>query len=259
MTRDTVANTDEKYFFDQNIFDEDGNIEGEIIEEEEPPVPVFSEAELAAARRKAFEDGKAEATQAEKSSRAQHLANVLEQLSADFSSLFTQETAREKLYEREAVSLVQSVFEKLFPYYAEKTGFEELAEALKEVIETRSGQQKVLVCVAPDVVEGVNAFLDKLRAHNPAVSFDVESDETLSGTACRLSWDHGGALHDTNAMAEEVLGILNDGLAAKGANSHYERDIQPSEEGAEHTDAEPTSGDDAPTPQDPVLEEKPDE
>ncbi len=220
MTRETVTNIKEKFFFDQNIFDEDGNIEAEILEEEEPPPPMFSEAELEAEKKAAFEKGDAQAREEEEKSRGQHLAIVLETLSRDIATLFVQEHEREKLYEREAVALTRSLFEKLFPYYAEKTGFDELSSALETVISGQSGKQKVQVQVGCEFSEGVDAFLKKLESQNSDLRFDVQGDESLAGTSCKLSWASGGALHDTQAMAEEILRILKDGLAGNAATGH---------------------------------------
>lgn len=258
MTKETVSHSSEKFFFDQNIFDEDGNIESELIEDEEPPIPTFSEEQLETAKRKAFQQGHNKASEEEKNSREQHLAQVMEVLSTDIATLFAQEKAREELYEREAVNLVQSVFEKLFPFYAEEAGFSELTSALKEIIESRSSTQKILVQVAPEFTDGVTTFLNTLKEQNPAFLFEVCGEQSLQGTACRLSWENGGALHDTEAMAEEILGILKDGLAAKGANSHDKRDIQSSD--AEDSNALPeedTAQEDKPDQAE--LKEKPDE
>ncbi|MCB9982331.1 MAG: hypothetical protein H6861_01480 [Rhodospirillales bacterium] len=214
----------QKFFFDVNIFDEYGNIESELIEDEEPPVPVFSEAELEAAKKAAFKNGHEQATVEAKNSRAQNLASVLEALSKDMATLFAQEAARAKLYEHEAVALTRHVFEKLFPYYAKEAGFGELTGALEHVLETHARQSLILMRVAPDMVEGVETFLQRLQSQNPEFRFTVRGDDTLQGHACALSWEDGGALHNNDAMAAEILGILRegtqDGLAGENANRH---------------------------------------
>jgi hypothetical protein len=213
-----VADTKEKFLFDQNIFDEHGNIEG-FPEGEDAPV-LFSEAELEAAKKEAFERGRAQAAQEATDSREHKLSVVLETLSKDMRALFAQETAREKLYEREAVALTRQVFEKLFPYMAEKHGFEELSGALETVLRGHSGKSCVQVRVHPASSEGVTNFLRELQAKSPDIRFEVLGDETLGAGACKLSWECGGALHDTGAAAEEVLGILKDGLAGNAQASH---------------------------------------
>ena len=224
MRTKTVEDIKQKFFFDHNIFDADGNIESELLEEEEPPIPVFSEAELEAAKKAAFQNGHEQAMQEAKASRAQHLAGVLGALAKDMTSLFAQEDARERLYEREVVALVSQIYEKLFPHYAEKAGFGELTAALGNVLGNHSRQSLVLVRIHPDVSDGVEKFLQKLQSQNPELRYTVQGDETLSAYSCSLSWEDGGALHNNEALAEEILGILKDGskdgLAGGAAKRH---------------------------------------
>ena len=258
MIKDTVSNaSEEKFFFDQNVFDEEDVNDAEL-EEEEPPPPVFSEDELEAAKNAAFQKGHAQATLEEKNSREQHLATLLQTLTKDMSTLFAQEEAREKLYEREVVALTSSIFEKLFPVYASAHSFDELKSALGSVLQSHGQKQDVIVRVNPDYSEGVETFLQTLKQSDPNIRFSVQSDETLQGTTCNLSWKDGGALHDNEALANEILGILQDGLAAQPSKGHDSEDTgqmgaaEPPETVSEPQTPE-TSSDN------PALEEKPDE
>ena len=258
MIKDTVSNaSEEKFFFDQNVFDEEDVNDAEI-EEEEPPPPVFSEEELEAAKKSAFQKGHAQATLEEKNSREQHLATLLQTLTKDMSTLFAQEQAREKLYEDEVVALTHSIFQKLFPVYAAEHSFDELKNALGSVLQSHAQKQEVIVRVNPDFSEGVEAFLQDLKQTDPHIRVSVQSDDTLVGAACALSWKDGGALHDNAAMADEILGILQDGLAAQPSTGHD------SEETGQMNEAEPPEAISEPqTPEtssdNPDLEEKPDE
>ena len=256
MNREAVAEADEKFFFDQNIFDED-HIDPALLEEEEPPPPSFSEEELAAAKQAAFQDGHDQATQKEKQSRSQQLAIVMETMSRDMASLFQAESAREKLYEREVVQLTLSTFEKLFPFYSEKAGFDEMRAAMEQVIQAHQGQKTILVRVNPELSEGVTATLKVLQEKNPDVRFTVQGDETVQGTNCKLSWEDGGALHDTAEMAENILNILKDGLAGEGANRHDNESASADAVEAPQAASEPSSSDEE--PDDPALKEKSDE
>ena len=89
MNTDTKPRKEQKFFFDQNNFDDDHE---EEVEEIEPPPPMFSEAELESAKRKAFKEGHNEATLEEKNSRAQHLNAVMDQILANMSTLFENES-----------------------------------------------------------------------------------------------------------------------------------------------------------------------
>jgi len=225
MTKEPVANTYEKFFFNQNIFDEDHEVEDEILEEEPPP-PVFSEAELEAEKKSAFQEGYAKATEEERNSRSQNLANLMQTLAQDMSTLFVREADREARYEEESVRLTLNILQKLYPHYAQEHDFNALKNVLESVIRNHNQKQIIQIRVTPDMVEGVQSFMEKLQNTNPELRLNVQGDENLQGTACKLSWDDGGVLHDTKAMAQEILEILKDGLAGKRANSHDEKDVQ---------------------------------
>lgn len=224
MNTDTKPRKDQKFFFDQNNFDDDHE---EELEDLEPPPPMFSEAELEAAKKKAYQEGHNDATLHEKNSRAQHLNAVMDQVLANMGTLFDQENAREKRYEDEAVSLTRSIFETVFPYYSQREGYNELLHALKTITDKHSKQDGVVVHVNPDLVEGITTYLKKIETKNPDIRFEVAGDAHITDTRCRLSWKSGGAAHDPKALAQEILAILDDGLAGKPTNSHDNEGTQP--------------------------------
>ena len=226
MSTDTKTLSDEKFFFDQHNFDDHHEEEPEDLE---PPPPVFSEAELAAAKKKAYQEGHNAATLAEKDSRAQHLNMVMDQVLAQMGSIFDQENTREERYEAEAVNLTRSIFETVYPHYAERAGFDELLSALKTITDKYSKQDAVVVRINPDFVDGITTYLKKIETKNPDIRFEVKGDANIKDTACRLSWKNGGAAHDPQALAQEILAILDDGLAGRTTNSHDDSEMQSSD------------------------------
>lgn len=255
MSTDTKTLDDEKFFFDQHNFDDDHEEEPEELE---PPPPVYSEAQLEAAKKKAYQDGHNAATLAEKESRAQHLNMVMDRVLAEVSVVFAHEDEREARYETEAVNLTRAVFETAFPYYAERVGFDEMLNALKTITDKYSKQDAVTVRINPDYVDGITTYLKKIEVKNPDIRFDVTGDANIKDTTCRLSWNKGGAAHDPGALAQEILAILDDGLAGRPTNSHDNEDTQSSEAPAQET--QETIAEDAQTDDDnPDLKEQPDE
>jgi flagellar assembly protein FliH len=223
MTSANVGKRDEKFLFNVNVFDAEVPDDLEAVEENlPPPPPTYSQAELDAAKTKSFEEGKALADAEAKASRAQFLANVLANISKEMTKLFDSEDLREASYEFEAVRLTERVFAHVYPLYAEATGFDELKGALRQIIKAHNGSGHVRVSVHPDMTEGVEGFLAKLSELNPDLRFSVKGEERLGPGACALSWDHGGAVRDTEAMAVEIQRILKEALAARGAKGHDE-------------------------------------
>ncbi|MCB1531649.1 MAG: hypothetical protein KDJ35_02155 [Alphaproteobacteria bacterium] len=213
-------NETKKFFFHMNIFDDD--VEDEV--EETPPPPVFSEEELADARKSGYEKGKAdgsdEASKAEKSSRAQLVATVLQQIGEKTDDLFTQEQKRGKLYEREAVELCLHVFEKMFPHYNKEHGFEELKASISNILEKQQNQIKIQIYVQPDIVEAIQKMIAELKNKGFQAVITVEADENLPHGGCKMSWHDGGALHDPEALAEQIKALMQQTLAGTAPNSH---------------------------------------
>lgn len=222
MERPTLQASDnkkkeEKFFFNMNNFDDDF-VEEEIIEE--PPPPVFSEAELDAAKRQAYAKGHEEGITEERNSREQTLAKIMDRISASTATLFAQETAREALYEREAVTLTLSIFEKLFPVYQAAHGFEELKAQLQAVLESQSGQSSIHIKVSTGYAEGVENYMKMISQKNEALSFKITVDESLDEGDIKLLWADGGAIRHVETMAQEIKTKLQEVLAGSGANVH---------------------------------------
>ncbi|MGH1399293.1 MAG: hypothetical protein ACRBCT_08780 [Alphaproteobacteria bacterium] len=209
-----------------NVFDEDEIEEEEIIEEDlPPPPPTFSEDELAAAKAAAHAQGHAAATKEAQESRSKFVADSLHKIAQDTMTLFAAEAAREKAYEREVLALCVGIFEKLFPIYAEKHGFDELSAQVEQVLQEHSGKGAIELRIAPDMVDAMQAFMSKLSEKHGDLHFTVSGDEGLAGDAVQLLWADGGAVRDTGTMAAQVLAKMQELLAGTGATSHDGEEI----------------------------------
>jgi flagellar assembly protein FliH len=213
MTGRNLQNNKEKFYFNVNIFDEKE-------EPSEPPPPMFSEAELEAARQKSFAEGKQQGLKESAASREQQIAKVLDKLAQDTSVLFAAEATREKTYEYEAVRLCLAVFQKAFPLYQEKFGFDGLKRELETILKRQEGQKLITIFVTPDVADGVNEHLTKLKNAGLDLHFTVQGDETLTPGASRLSWSDGGAVHNPETLANEIEAVLKDLLAGTAPKVH---------------------------------------
>jgi flagellar assembly protein FliH len=226
----------EKFLFDMHVFDApEPDDPAPVAEDIPPPPPVFSEDELEAVRAAAFAQGKAEGEALSRASREQQITNALERVARDMKSLFSGEDLREKTYELEAVALCERVFAHAFPLYAKKTGFEEMKAALRDVIARHNGAGHIRIRVAPDMAQGVEEFMNQISAQSADLRFTVQGEDALSANSCRLSWEYGGAVRDSEAMAREITAILQETLAGQGAKGHDSHEI--------HPDAQPARAD----------------
>jgi flagellar assembly protein FliH len=216
MTDKALPAKEEKYFFNANIFDEDRIDDANA----EPPPPVFSEAELDAAKQKSLQEGRRVAAEEAKASREQFIAQLLQKIEQDLPTLFAAEQKRERTYEQEAVRLTLYLFEKLFPLYNEKQGFAELKDAMTHVLRRQENQKQITVVVAPSCAKEIEKHIATLGFSAPGREFTVKGDETLAEGAFRLSWSDGGAVRDSEALAEEIKASLQQVLAGDAAKGH---------------------------------------
>lgn len=208
-----------KFLFDTHIFDEP-DVEEIPAEPPPPPPPTFSEHQLEAARKAAFEQGRQQGLQEEKASREQKTSELIAVIIADTQTLFAAEIARGKLYEEEAVKLTQAVFGQLFPLYQAHQGFAELKAVLSDIIARQIDQAEVLIEVAPSQKQEVEAHIHSITRPGGKAAFSVQGSESLAEGQCKLSWTHGGALYNAPAMAAEIRSLLEETLANNAGNSH---------------------------------------
>lgn len=212
-TKNKKAGNAEKFFFDQNCFDDD-YVE-EIIEEEPPP-PVFSEEELAAARKEGYEHGKKDGLAEAAASREKHVAGLLETISRHFKTLFDAEQQRARQYEGEAVMLAHAIFAKLFPALDQRNGLGEIEAVIRHVLENHREQPGIVIEVRSDYREDVARRLGAFPGVAAAGGgITVNGADDLGPGDCRMHWHNGGGGRDAGLLAEEIYKQLEHILADK--------------------------------------------
>ncbi len=258
MTSETIEKKKpEKFLFGTHNFDEPDEDDLDA----DPPPPTYSQEDLDAATRdaaaKAHAKGREEAFAEAKASLDQQVANVLGAINQNIGRIIDAELTREKSYEQESVRLSLAVFKKIFPHIQEKYGFEELSNILEKTVNNQEVQSKISIQVPPEVHLGVQAFIEQtFPSAAQSRKIEVLPNETVPAGGCKLSWSDGGAVRDTQAIADEITRLMEEALAGTGANVHDSGDenIQASA-GQDDIDQEPVSQE----PEEGPTEETPDE
>jgi flagellar assembly protein FliH len=193
----------EKFLFNVNIFDPQ-------TEPEAPPPPVFSESEIAEARRLGFEEGKRAGIKENTEAREKTIVQILDTIAKHYAGLFAAEFEREKRFEREAVEVAKAVFENLFPVFQKKFGFDEMINVMTEILQRQQGSKTINILVAHDAVQNVSERINAIKASGAEINFNVMADDTIGPGACRMAWADGGAAHDPAARAAQISAALKD-------------------------------------------------
>lgn len=197
-----------KFLFDLNNFDlaEEEEI---VIEEEEidvePPPPTFSEDELEASKAVAHAAGRNEGILEERGKREQSIADILNNISENFSSLFAAEVYRERQYEEESLKLALEIIDLLAPSLNNRLGEESLKNSLKHVLQSQSEQSEVRIEVHPETASEIDAVIETIWPDKEsAPRYKVVADSTLEKGACKLSWKDGGMIREPKKMANDI-------------------------------------------------------
>lgn len=195
-----------KFMFDVNDFDEKD--EADILPEEPPPPPpppTFSEAQMEAARREGLARGRQEAAAEAEASRERRVADLLETISREFSTLFAAEDLRNAQYEAESVRLSLAILQRLFPAMNQKYGLGEIQRAISDVLEKQRAQVVIKLEVQPDYVETIRDHVQRvLKQANITGECQVSGNQALGPGDVRMSWPDGGAFRESAVMAEDI-------------------------------------------------------
>lgn len=238
---------DRKFFFDLHDFD------APEVEPEEapPPPPTYSQEEIEAARLTAQEQGRQKGLSESAASREQKIAQLLQQISTQFATIFAAEQERESRYEEEVIALVLQSLDKLFPSLNERLGLYEMQQAIARVLKTASDQSEITIRVAPDFVADTEAVIAPIRNKeiNPP-NFHIVPDDTLDAGDCRLQWRDGGAVrnaaHLAAAIHDTLLSLLPDTFR-----------MEPPSESTDRTDAVNNDINEPDTPESPESDPVP--
>jgi flagellar assembly protein FliH len=203
----------EKFLFDLNSFDEDH-------EEEEldlpPPPPTFSEEELEAAKSLSFEQGRQKGLEEATLSRERYIADTLDKITQNFSTLFQLEDTRISIFERESVELSRLVISKIFPALTEKHGMEEIVHFITEVIRSHQNQNVIVIEVCTDYTQAIQEHIDTLatKLHFNG-QCEILANDTIEKGDCKISWKNGGALRDIDELLNDILNQIDKILSDK--------------------------------------------
>lgn len=197
-----------KFLFDLNNFDIDNIDEPEIIEEEieiEPPPPTFSQEEMEAAKTIAHTKGVNQGHVEEKQEREQKIAEILKDISDNFSSLFAAETYREKQYEEEALKLGLEIISILAPSLNDRLGHEALKSSMKNVLKRQTKQTKIKIEVSPEFASDITEYIDNIWLDKDSAPLcKVVANSDLEKGACQIHWTDGGMIRDPKKTASDI-------------------------------------------------------
>lgn len=188
------------------LFDEDFDLpppgpEPEVIE------PVFTAAELLAARDEAARDSRdsalAEAAATARAGACHALAEIAAQIAAARA-----EAASIAEQSAEAIArLLLDCFATALPALSARHGPGEVAAMLREILPALRREPKITVRVNPQLVPAISEAMHGFDADLATRVLLVPSDALALGDA-RINWEHGAAARDAKSLWRQIENVL---------------------------------------------------
>jgi flagellar assembly protein FliH len=180
--------------------------------------PSFSEAELQsaaeAARQKGEEAGIAKGRAEANSQQEKQIVSAIAGVSSALGALAK---AQGRIAEGagHAIELSLAIARKLHPALAERGGLTEIEAILAECLETLKREKRLVVYVAPALLDAMMERLDRMTS---AAGFEgrvvLIGDEAMTGSDCRVEWADGGVERDAMQTWREIEAALDRYLSA---------------------------------------------
>lgn len=188
------------------LFDEDFDLPPQSLEPEVIQ-PVYSVAELMAAREAAVQEGRDLAqTEADASGRAAARL-ALTEIAAQLGAARTAATEIAEQTSEAIARLLLDCFATAFPALSASHGGNEVAVLVRTILPALHREPKIAVRVNPGLVA---AMTEELGALDPDLAARIRllpADAMQSGDA-RITWEHGAAIRDTASLWRQIEAVL---------------------------------------------------
>lgn len=196
-----------KYLFDL-AFDD---LVGSDGVEREKPKPTFTQEQLEAAQKEAYENGVSAGKKAVLESQQQYTNLLLNEINDKLLDLGKQAQSiwQQQLLELHQVALV--IARKIMPTYIERNGTQEIEAIVSKVIKDMSREPRLVIRVSEDKFDEASQRINKIaegQAYEGKVV--ILGDAELGSSDCRIEWADGGIERDVRTLWEEIDRVLSE-------------------------------------------------
>lgn len=174
-----------KFLFDNNDFGKPLN--------EEPPEPVYNQAELEAARAESFAAGKQEGIRETRQNQEETANAALARLGGLMETVIAAEDRRHVELLGNAARLAFDVAKKILPAGLAHFGHAEIESVVAKTLEAHKDESTIVITVAESDLLALTPRFDTLvTTHGFKGKLTVKGDSTLLPGDCTVDWNHGG-------------------------------------------------------------------
>lgn len=188
----------------------------EVIEEAPPPPPTYSEEELAQARKEGEQAGRDQATRDMASAMEQRVANTLDAINTQVTTLLDAYAKDKEEHSRNAVGVATVIVRKLFPALNMDKAMDEIEHMIVEAMKRTSANPSLIVRVPQEMLSDVEEKaqeLAALRGREGTLKISADKDMAIGDVA--VDWEGGGMSRDTRLIWQEIDEIIERNLGQK--------------------------------------------
>ncbi|MEP0235798.1 FliH/SctL family protein [Roseibium sp.] len=206
-----------KFLFDVDFSEPEEPIVEAPVEPEIPMIPVAEhESLLAAARKVAFEEGRAEALKDLTGTQEKLLTDEVQRLVQVCTNVLTQLDEEQAKQEKDAVSLAFLVARRLCAHLLARQPLAETVALVSECLGPLRRAPHLVIRVAEKDVEALKKRVDPI-VHEKG--FDgrlvILGEADMPRGDCHIEWADGGILRDRKALEKQIDGSIRNYLQAR--------------------------------------------
>lgn len=191
------------------LFDEDFDLPPAHVVAPEPEIiePVFTAADVEAARDAAWRDGHDTATAEMTASTTEAARQVLVQIAAQLDAACNEASTMAERSAEAIARLLMDAFAATFPALCARHGEGEIRAVVRAILPALHHEPCVTIRLEP---QSASAVADEIEHLDPDLLTRVEvvSTATMTAGAVRIAWRNGSAVRDTATLWQDVTAIL---------------------------------------------------
>ncbi|MDX2223498.1 MAG: FliH/SctL family protein [Rhodospirillaceae bacterium] len=174
-----------------------------------PPEPMYTKAELDAAREEGHIAGHAAALEEAETAREHYIADAIALIGQGLAQLDEQQKAANAALGETAMRLVYAVLAKIVPPHAQSYAVDNIGAFVTQVLPVVMGEPKLVVRVHNLIVPDVQTRLQQAFERSGFQgAYTVVADYELQPGDCRLEWAGGGADRSEARVWAEIREII---------------------------------------------------
>ena len=177
------------------------------------PVPMFTQAQLDAAREEGFVAGHTSALEEAETARSHYVADAINLIAQGLTKLDEQQAETNREIGETAIRLLFAVARKTIPETAHQFAQENVTDFVRKILPLVIGETKLIIRTHAMIVEDIQNKLPEVFTRAGFLGgYTVVADYELQPGDCRLEWSGGGAERSEARIWAEIEKAMAEGV-----------------------------------------------